>query len=95
MYRIRTSRYPDGNAYLRVELPMMSEPQLDILETVVSAIWRVLDPQAGPTLVWLPRQSGAKAQPTPKTKSPRAATPGLDNPSHLSTVKGENDEHGS
>jgi hypothetical protein len=64
----------------------MSEPQLDILESVVDAIWRVLNPQAGPTFVWLPRHSSSSTGPEPgkHTKSPGAATPGLDNPTHLS-----------
>jgi hypothetical protein len=64
---------------------------------VVSAIWNVLEPQEGPTLLWLPTQSSSSAgsKPGRKNESPRAATPGLDNPTHLSTGKGENDEHGS
>lgn len=97
MYRIRTCRYPDGTAYIRVDLPPLSDPQLDILESVVSAIWRVVDPQAGPTFVWLPAQNSSSAGPEPGKQpiSPGAATPGLYNPTHLSTVKGENNEHGS
>jgi hypothetical protein len=97
MYRIQTCRYPDGTPYIRVDLPPMSDPQLYILEVVVDAIWTVLNPQAGPTFVWLPHQSSSStgSEPDKQSKSPGAATPGLDNPTHLSTVKGQNDEHGS
>jgi hypothetical protein len=97
MFRIQTCRYPDGTSYIRVHLPLMSDPQLYILESVVDAIWRVLNPQAGPTYVWLPRQNSSStgSEPDKQPKSPGAATPGLDNPTHLCTVKGQNDEHGS
>jgi hypothetical protein len=97
MYRIEPSRYPDGRPYLRVELPPMSHPQLYVLESVVSALWNVLEPQAGPTLVWLPTQSSSSAGPVPapKTEKPQGGHPGAQEPTHLSTVKGDNDEHGS
>jgi len=91
MYRIRASRYPDGSPYLQVDLPPLSEPQLYILDSVVHAIWSVLAPGAGPSLVWLPARSSTAIEPGSSTqqKSPRAATPGLENPTHLSTLKGE------
>lgn len=78
MYRIRTSRYPDGSPYIRVELPPLSDPQLDLLESVVSAIWRIVAPQAGPALVWLPAQSSTpagperEAEPSTQKESPGA-----------------------
>ena len=59
MYRIQTSRYPDGAPYVRVDLPPLSHSQLYILDCVVDAIWKVVAPQAGPTLVWLPAQSAS------------------------------------
>ena len=92
MYRIQACSYPDGTPYIRVDLPPLSDPQLVILDSVVDAIWGVLNPLAGPTFVWLPPQSSSPTGPEPgkQTKSPRAATPGLDNPTHLSTDKGEN-----
>lgn len=96
MYRIRTCRYRDGKPFIRVELPPLSEPQLYILETVVDAIWSVVAPQAGPTFVWLPAQqlepcrAEGDSEPCSEQKSPRAVTLGLENPTHLSTDKGEN-----
>ena len=93
MYRIQTSRYPDGAPYIRVELPPLSHSQMDILESVVGAIVRAVDPQAGPISFWVPIQSSSSTGQKPK--SPGAATPGLEKPTHLSTVKGENNEHGS
>lgn len=75
-YRIETDHYPDGKPYIRVELPPMSDPQLYILESVVSAIWNVVDPKAGPTLAWLPRQRSDGAEPLQKSKSPRVAALG-------------------
>ncbi len=97
MYRIQTSRYPNGAPYIRVDLPPLSDPQLYILDCMVDAIWKVVAPQAGPTLVWLPAQSASSTGPEPgkQPKSPRAATPGLEKPTHLCTVKGEHDEHRS
>ncbi len=97
MYRIQTSRYPDGAPYIRVELPPLSHSQTYILECVVDAIWKVVTPRVGPTLVCLPAQSSSSTGPEPgkQRKSPRAATPGLEKPTHLPTVKGENNEHGS
>ncbi len=47
MYRIESFRRPDGRPCVRVELPMMPDPLLDILESVASAIVRSVDPQAG------------------------------------------------
>ena len=83
--------------YIRVELPPLSHSQLYILDCVVDAIWKVVAPRAGPTLVWLPAHSSSSIDPEPgkQPKSPGAATPGLEKPTHLSTVKGENNEHGS
>ena len=99
MYRIESRRRPNGRPYIRVELPMMSDPLLDILESVVGALVRTVEPQAGPIYYYVPHQSSSLPTAEPELgdepKSPGAATPGLDNPSHLSTVKGENDEHGS
>jgi len=97
MYRIQTSRYPDGAPYIRVDLPPLSHSQLYILDCVVDAIWKVVPPQAGPTLVWLPAHSSSSTghELGKQPKSPGAATPGLEKPTHLSTVKGENNEHGS
>ncbi len=46
MYRIESDRRPDGRPYIRVELPMMCDPLLDILESVASAIVRAVDPQS-------------------------------------------------
>ena len=93
MYRIESFRRPDGRPCVRVELPMMPDPLLDILESVASAIVRAVDPQAGPISFWVPIQSSSCTGQKPK--SPGAATPGLEKPTHLSTVKGENNEHGS
>jgi len=99
MYRIESERRPDGTPYIRVELPMMCDPLLDILESVASAIVRAVDPQTGRIFynVSCRCSSPPLAQPElgDKAKSPRAATPGLEKPTHLSTVKGDNDEHGS
>lgn len=99
MYRIESCRRPNARPYIRVELPMMSDPLLDILESVVSAIVRTVEPEAGLIYYWVPRQSSSPPAAGPELvtnqKSPRAATPGLEKPTHLSTVKGENDEHGS
>ncbi len=93
MYRIESFRRPDGRLCVRVELPMMPDPLLDILESVVGAIVRAVDPQAGPIPFWVPIHSSSSTGQQPK--SPGAATPGLKKPTHLSTVKGENNEHGS
>ncbi len=93
MYRIESFRRPDGSPGVRVELPMLPDPLLDILESVVSAIVRAADPQAGPIAYRVSIQSSSSTGQQPK--SPGAATPGLEKPTHLSTVKGENNEHGS
>ncbi len=93
MYRIESFRRPDGRPCVRVELPMMPDPLMDILESVVGAIVRAVDPQAGPISFWVRIQSSSSTGKQPK--SPGAATPGLEKPTHLSTVKGENNEHGS
>lgn len=98
MYRIESDRRPDGTPYIRVELPMMCDPLLDILESVASAIVRAVDPQ-GRIYYYVACQHLcpplAERELGDEAKSPRAATPGLEKPTHLSTVKGENDEHGS
>jgi hypothetical protein len=52
MYRIESFRRPDGRPGVRVELPMLPDPLLDILESVVGAIVRAVDPQAGPISFW-------------------------------------------
>ena len=93
MYRIESFRRPDGRPCVRVELPMMPDPLMDILESVLGAIVRALDPQAGPISFWLPIQSSSSTGQQPKC--PVAAPPGLEKTTHLSTVKGENNEHGS
>lgn len=98
MIRIRTSRYPDGQPYLQVDLPPLSDPQLYLLDCVVDALWRILAPPAGPTAVSVARAApqSSRAQPATATpdplneKSPRAATLGPRDPSHPSTVKGVN-----
>lgn len=99
MYRIESDRRPDGRPYIRVELPMMCDPLLDILESVASAIVRAVDPQSNWIYYNVACQSPCSPLAEPElddeAKSPRAATPGLEKPTHLSTVKGENDEHGS
>jgi hypothetical protein len=98
MYRIERCYRRNGRPYIRVELPIMSDPLMDILESVVSAIVRTVEPEAGPIHYWVPRQSSSPSTAEPEldneSESPGAATPGLEKPTHLSTVKGEGDEHG-
>ena len=99
MYRIESCHRPNGRPYIRVELPMMSDPLLDILESVVRAIARTVEPEAGPIYYWVPRPSSSPPIAEPELgdelKKPQGGHPGAEKPTHLSTGKGENDEHGS
>jgi hypothetical protein len=67
MYRIESNRRPDGRPCVRVELPMMPDPLLDILESMVGAIVRAVDPQAGPISFWVPIQSSSSTGQKPKS----------------------------
>lgn len=75
MYRIERFHRPDGRPCVRVELPMMPDPLLDILESVASAIVRAVDPQAGPISFWVPIQSSSSTGQNRKApgRSPRGS----------------------
>ena len=98
MYRIESRYRSNGRPYIRVELPMMSDPLMDILESVVSAIVRTVEPEAGPIYYWVPRQNSRldEAELGDEAEKPQGGHPGApENLPTSPTVKGENNEHGS
>ena len=94
MNRIELVYLPDRKPYLQVLLPLLSDAQVDILESAVDAIWRVLAPKEDRISgVFIPRITSPNSgnsntlAPTERT-SPSESTSEADPPEPPDVVKG-------